>query len=285
MKSRKGLQQQITMKHTAAGRFKPGGFFIKRPETKKKDCLRRRSANNIPMKFRVVLCQKQLGVPVTHEEADTMRRYRPHFVCFPEYFFVNTSLGTQVQTPHNQARQLCRIETISRGLSAVVIGGTMPELGDGVVYNTAFVFQEGKLLGSYRKKNLFAPEKARITPGDSYRVFEAYGVTFGVIICADVFDDEGFHFMRDNGARIIFSPVFSPRKEETVEEKFRRDNDLYVRGAALSGAVIVKVCGVKSEFRDFLQARSLIADRHGVIYRVRPEEEDSSMIICREIEV
>ncbi len=285
MKSRKGLQQQITMKHTAAGRFKPGGFFIKRPETKKKDCLRRRSANNIPMKFRVVLCQKQLGVPVTHEEADTMRRYRPHFVCFPEYFFVNTSLGTQVQTPHNQARQLCRIETISRGLSAVVIGGTMPELGDGVVYNTAFVFQEGKLLGSYRKKNLFAPEKARITPGDSYRVFEAYGVTFGVIICADVFDDEGFHFMRDNGARIIFSPVFSPRKEETVEEKFRRDNDLYVRGAALSGAVIVKVCGVKSEFRDFLQARSLIADRHGVIYRVRPEDENSTMIICREIEV
>ncbi len=213
-----------------------------------------------------------------------MRRFRPHFVCFPEYFFVNTGLGTQVQTPHNQERQLRRIAVLSSELSTVVIGGSMPELAGGVTYNTTFVFQEGRLLGSYRKKNLFAPEKAKITPGDSYRVFEAYGITFGVIICADVFDDDGFHFMRDNGARIIFTPVFSPRKEETVEEKFKRDNDLYVRGAALSGAVIVKVCGVKSEFRNFLQARSLIADRNGVLYRVRPEEEDSSMVICREIE-
>ncbi len=236
------------------------------------------------MKLRVVLCQKQLGVPVTHGEADTMRRFKPHFVCFPEYFFVNTSLGTQVQTPHNQALQLRRIETLSRELSTVVIGGSMPELAGGVTHNTTFVFHEGRLLGSYRKKNLFAPEVGKITPGVSYRVFDAYGVNFGVIICADVFDDDGFHFMRDHGARIIFSPVFSPRKEETVEEKFKRDNDLYVRGAALSGAVIVKVCGVKSEFRNFLQARSLIADRRGVIYRVRPEEEDSSMIICREID-
>jgi len=237
------------------------------------------------MKFRVILCQKQLGVPVTHDEANTMRRFRPHFVCFPEYFFVNTGLGTQVQTPHNQARQLQRIETLSRELSTVVIGGTMPELADNVTYNTTFVFREGRLLGSYRKKNLYAPEKAKIAPGGPYRIFEAFGIAFGVIICADVFDDDGFHFMRENGARIVFSPVFSPRKEESIEEKFKRDNDLYVRGAALSGAVIVKVCGVKSEFRNFLQARSLIADKNGVVYRVSPEEEDSTMIICREIEV
>jgi predicted amidohydrolase len=237
------------------------------------------------MKVRVILCQKQLGVPVTHGEADTMRRFKPHFICFPEYFFVNTGLGTQVQTPHNQERQLGRIETLSRELSTVVIGGTMPELAGGVTYNTSFVYRDGRLLGSYRKVRLFAPEVGKITPGGPYRVFEAYGITFGVIICADVFDDDGFHFMRDNGARIIFSPVFSPRKEETVEEKFKRDNDLYVRGSAMSGAVIVKVCGVKSEFRNFLQARSLIADRSGVIYRARPEEEETSMIICREIDV
>jgi len=91
--------------------------------------------------------------------------------------------------------------------------------------------------------------------------------------------------MRDNGARIIFSPTFSPKKTETVQEKFKRDNDIYVRGAAISGAVIVKVCGVKSEYRDFLQARSLIADKNGVIFRVAPEQEDDPMIIKKEIEV
>ena len=237
------------------------------------------------MKLRVILYQKPLGIPITHDDVDQIRRFKPHFICFPEYFFVNTNLGTQVQTPHNQMRQLQRIAMISRVLSTVVIGGTMPELSGSVTYNTCFVFQNGGLLGSYRKKRLFFPEVGKITPGDNYMIFEAYGIIFGVIICADVFDDEGFHFMREQKARIIFSPTFSPKKDETVEEKFKRDNDIYVRGAAISGAVIVKVCGVKSEFRDFLQARSLIADKNGVIFRIRPEDEESAMIIRQEIEV
>jgi len=237
------------------------------------------------MKMRVILYQKPLGIPIAHADVDQMRDFKPHFVCFPEYFFVNTSLGTKVQTAHNQNRQVQRIAAISRVLSTVVIGGTMPELEGSLIYNTCFVYQNGGLLGKYRKKRLFAPEVGTITPGNDYRVFEAYGLIFGVIICADVFDDEGFHFMRDKKARIIFSPTFSPKKEETVDEKYRRDNDIYVRGAKMSGAVIVKVCGVKSEFRDFLQARSLIADKNGVIFRVRPEDEESAMIIKQEIEV
>ena len=237
------------------------------------------------MNVRVVLYQKQLGVAIPRGDIDEMRRFHPHFICFPEYFFVNQNLGNHVQTQHNQTRQLQRMSVLSRELSTVVIGGTMPESADGMLYNTSFVFHEGRMLGKYRKTRLFYAEEGKITPGGSYRIFTAYGISFGVLICADVFDDSGFQFMRENGARIIFSPTFSPKKVETVQEKFKRDNDIYVRGAAISGAVIVKVCGVKSEYRDFLQARSLIADKNGVIFRVMPEQEDDPMIIKKEIEV
>ncbi len=161
----------------------------------------------------------------------------------------------------------------------------MPELDDGMLYNTSFVFREGELLGRYRKKRLFFAEVGTITKGSSYEIFEAYGIRFGVLICADVFEDDGFQFMRENGARIIFSPTFSPKKVESIEEKFKRDRDIYVRGAAISGAVIVKVCGVKSERVNFLQARSLIADNNGVIFRVMPEQEDASVIIKKEIQI
>ncbi len=237
------------------------------------------------MKLRIIISQKPLGVPITHSDTSLFRSFKPHFICFPEYFFVNTALGTQNQTPHNQKRQLQRISKLSKELSTVVIGGTMPELANGVTYNTCFVFHNGILLGSYRKKRLFFAEVGKITPGDSYQVFSAHGITFGVIICADVFEDDAFHFMREQGTHLIFAPTFSPRREESADEKFKRDLDIYVRGAAMANAVIVKVCGVKSEFRNFLQARSLIADRNGILYRVRPEEEDSEMIICKEIEV
>jgi predicted amidohydrolase len=237
------------------------------------------------MKMRVVLFQKQLGTSVTHGEIAGVRRFRPHFICFPEYFFVNVNFENQFQTPHNQERQLERIAVLSRELSTVIIGGTMPELAEGRLYNTSFVFHDGKLLGRYRKKRLFFAELDKITPGESYRIFHAYGINFGVIICADVFDDAGFYFMREHGARIIFAPTFSPKKTETVEEKFKRDNDLYVRGARISDTVIVKVCGVGSERRNYLQARSLIANARGIVFRVMPDEEDTEMIIMKEIEV
>ncbi len=231
------------------------------------------------MNIRVVLYQQPLGIRMSRADAEEIRRYRPHFVCMPEYFFVNKRLGNHGQTLHNQRRQIKRMEIMSRTIDTVLIGGTMPELADGVLYNTSFVFDRGKMLGSYRKRNLFFAEVGKITPGNRFQVFSAYGITFGVLICADVFKDESFLEMKNMGAGIIFIPTFSPRRQESADEKFKRDNDIFVRGARISGALIVKVCGVKSEYKDFLQARSLVADAGGVLYRVNPGEEDSAMII------
>jgi len=235
---------------------------------------------------RVILYQKPLGIPVTKKDISEMAEFSPHFVCFPEYFFINRKLGNHGQTLHNQNEQIKRIEYLSRALDCVVIGGTMPELADDVMYNTTFVFKSGEELGSYRKKNLFFAEVGKITPGTEFKIFTAYGIKFGVLICADVFHDESFLFMKENGADIIFSPTFSLIKEgEPVEEKHKRDNEIYVRGAGLADAVIVKVCGVRDEYKTFLQARSLIAAPDGIIYRVNPEEEHSPMIIKKEITV
>jgi len=232
---------------------------------------------------RIILYQKPLGIRISRRDADEMRELRPHFVCFPEYFFVNKRLGNHGQTPHNQRRQIKRIETISRRLEAAVIGGSMPELSGGSLHNTCFIYDRGTLLGHYRKRNLFFAEEGKIVPGDRYEVFEAFGVTFGVLICADVFHDESFAAMKAMGAKIIFIPTFSLRRDETPEEKFRRDNDIFVRGAGIADALIVKVCGVRSPYKDFLQARSLVADKSGVLYRVQPDQEDTPMIINYEV--
>lgn len=234
---------------------------------------------------RVILYQKSLGITIPRRDILEMKEFAPHFVCFPEYFFVNRRLGNTLQTPHNETLQIKRIKLLSEALDTVIIGGSMPELADGVVYNTTHVYQSGRILGSYRKKNLFYTELGKITPGNEYKTFSAHGMIFGVLICADVFHDESFLFMKKNHASIIFSPTFSLYKDETIQEKFKRDMDIYVRGAQLSDAVIVKVCGVRSDYRTYLQARSLIADSRDVLYRVMPEEEHTEMIIKREITI
>ncbi len=228
---------------------------------------------------RIVLCQMPLGERLTRREAAPIRAFGPQFMCFPEYFFVNKRLGNHGQTPHNQARQISRMRIMSRVFDTTVIGGSMPELAGNLLHNTAFVYSRGEELGFYRKQNLFFAEEGKITPGDRFSVFTAGGITFGVLICADVFKDESFLEMKRLGARIIFIPTFSLKREESVEDKYRRDEEIFVRGAKLSDALIVKVCGVKSDFKSFLQARSLVASPEGVLYRVKPEEEDSAMII------
>lgn len=227
--------------------------------------------------------QKPHGRRVSRSDADEIREFRPHFVCFPEYFFSNHSLGFHVQTRHNFKRQLERMETISRHLDTVVIGGTTHRPEGKKLYNTSFVFDRGKLLGSYSKRNLFFTENKKITPGSEYRTFTAYGITFGVLICADVFIEKSFLEMKRLGAGIIFIPTISPEREETPEEKFERDNHIFVKGAQISDAVIAKVCAVKSRHREHLQARSLIADKNGIIFRVSPADEDKEMIIKKEI--
>lgn len=235
--------------------------------------------------IRVILAQKQLGVPVTRRDINDMLSFKPHFVCFPEYFYVNRRLGSHAQSPHNQELQVQRIRLLSKALDCVVIGGTMPEVEGSIMYNTSFICQSGKDLGFYRKKNLFSAEEGIITRGSEYKTFTAYGITFGVLICADVFHDESFLFMRDHGARIIFSPTFSLAKNESIEEKHSRDNIIYIKGAELADAVIVKVCGVPSEYKNFLQARSLVADKEKVIYRVSPEEEHTEKIIKIKLDI
>jgi len=237
-------------------------------------------------KIKIILYQKSLGIPITRTDIKEMQAYSPHFVCFPEYFFVNQRLGNHGQSVLNQNRQIKRIQLLSKELNTVIIGGTMPELADGVMYNTTYIYQNGQLIGSYRKKNLFFAEVGKITPGDELKIFNAYGFNFGVLICADVFHDESFLFMKEHDAKIIFSPTFSLIKEgEPVEEKYKRDRDIYVRGAGIADSIIVKVCGVRSDYKTFLQARSLIADKNEVLYRVKPEEEHTQLIIKKEITI
>ena len=233
--------------------------------------------------LRLILFQHPLGERVSRRQMDEMRDFAPHYVCFPEYYFANRRLGNHVQTKHNQERQIRLMGGISSRLGATLIGGSMPELVGGKLYNTCFVFHDGTLLGFYRKRNLFFAEVGKITPGDEWKVFTSRGIRFGVLICADVFHDESFLEMKQRGARIIFIPTFSLRRVEEPEEKFRRDREIFVRGAGLADALVVKVCGVPSPYKDFIQARSLIADGNGVIYRVNPDEEDKAMIIKKEV--
>ena len=78
---------------------------------------------------------------------------------------------------------------LAKELSVNIVAGSVANIREGKVYNTAFVFdREGACIASYDKTHLFSPmqENAYFTPGDHLCRFTLDGISCGVIICYDI---------------------------------------------------------------------------------------------------
>lgn len=103
---------------------------------------------------------------------------------------------------------------MARSSGAYLIGGSMPELDGGRVYNTSFVFDpDGRLAARHRKAHLFDIdvedgqrffESETLSAGDEPTVFNTRFGRFGVCVCFDIRFPE---FIRSMRADFIFVPA------------------------------------------------------------------------------
>ena len=106
---------------------------------------------------------------------------------------------------------------LAKELGIYLIGGTIPELDDGRVYNTSFSFgPDGKAIGRHRKVHLFDidvkgkfrfMESDTLTAGEDMTVVETEFCKIGVAICYDVRFPEWFRKMALDGAKLIILPA------------------------------------------------------------------------------
>jgi len=238
-------------------------------------------------KIKVAALQKRMGGNVPLVEFESLRDKGVDIACLPEYYFVTEGIRNQVETATRMMAILQRIKLYSEKLVGVVVGGTLVEEDNGKYYNTCVVFDCGKYIGSYRK--MFPTPKEResgISPGDESVVLEVRGIRLGLLICADVLYQASFKKLGDLKPDIIAVPTTSPfQPGEPVAEKQKRDNDIFVHGARLSGAYILKACGVGVFMREKLQGRSLIAAPWGLITGVSPRSEMLETTLIADLEI
>jgi len=130
-----------------------------------------------------------------------------------------------------------------------LVGGSVPESGDGRIYNTCYVFSPaGEQVARHRKMHLFDidvkggqyfKESDTFTPGNDVTVFEAEGVTFGVSICFDIRFPELARLTAVAGARVLVTPgafnmTTGPMHWELAFRQRAVDNQFYT--AAISPA-------------------------------------------------
>lgn len=128
-----------------------------------------------------------------------------------------------------------------------LVGGSFPEIEDGRIYNTSFVFgPDGRQLARHRKMHLFNVEfdggqhfreSDTFTPGDDVTTFQYSGMTFGLCICFDLRFPELSRRMALEGAQATIVPAAfnmttGPLHWETMFRQRAVDDQLYTIGVA-----------------------------------------------------
>ena len=115
----------------------------------------------------------------------------PDIVVLPETW--NTGFfpkeGLSELSDRDCARVKAEIGALARKFRVNIVAGSVANVRDGKVYNTACVFdREGSCIGSYDKTHLFTPmgEEQYFAKGDHLCRFTLDGVRCGILICYDL---------------------------------------------------------------------------------------------------
>lgn len=143
----------------------------------------------------------------------------------------------------------------------MVLVGSLPEPDGDKVCNTAYILDNGRLAGTYRKIHLFSlmNEDRSFTGGDKWTVVDTSVGRIGVFICYDLRFPELSRRLAVEGAEIIVVPGEWPKPREEHWRTLLRaraiENQLFV--------VAANCCGVTGRL-DFF-GMSMIIDPRGVV--------------------
>ena len=161
----------------------------------------------------------------------------------------------------------------------ILIGGSIPEIENGKVYNTSFIFDtEGNQIAMHRKMHLFDidvkngqkfKESDTLTPGNTVCVFETKFCKIGVCICFDMRFPELSRLMVDKGAEIIIVPAAfnmttGPAHWDLMFRQRAIDNQCFTIGVAPAR---------NNELSYISYANSIVVNPWGtIVYHAKEEE-------------
>ena len=140
------------------------------------------------------------------------------FVTLPEMWncpYYSKAFPVFAEPEGGDSWQLC--SDLAREYGVYLAAGSMPEIEDGRVYNTAYVFdREGRQIAKHRKVHLFDIDvkggqhfkgSDTLTAGDSFDVFETEFCRMGICVCYDFRFPEGARLLAQDGAKVILVPA------------------------------------------------------------------------------
>lgn len=114
------------------------------------------------------------------------------------------------------ANYLSKYQVLAKELEICLVPGTIIEKHPGpnsttLFYNVAyFISNDGSILGSYRKKNIWHPERPHLTSSalEHHVAIDTPIGRVGMLICWDLAFPEAFRELIADGAQIVIVPTY-----------------------------------------------------------------------------
>ena len=190
----------------------------------------------------------------------------------PEMWSCGYDYRNMAELAKETPRVLEELQEECRSLDIVTVG-SLPELDNGTVYNTAYVIDKGELVGSYRKLHLFSTmrEDQFLGAGERSLVVETSVGKLGIAICYDLRFPELFRKLALEGAEIICLPAEWPKPRQEHWKTLLRaraiENQLFV--------IAANCCGVQGKL-DFFGLSQLISPLGNILQMA--EEENTELV-------
>lgn len=135
-------------------------------------------------------------------------REKPDVIVLPETWdtgYFPQNVADLADRDGQRTKQV--IGALAREFSVNILAGSVSNIREGKLYNTAMVFDRtGECIASYDKTHLFTPmgEQMVYTPGDHLCRFKLDGAACGVIICYDIRFPELTRSLALEGLDVLF---------------------------------------------------------------------------------
>lgn len=166
-----------------------------------------------------------------------------HFLALPECFLSGYESREAVQAGARgmNAPELQAFIGETAGHDLVVLAGLARRMGTNL-FNTVLVIHRGRLLGFHDKVVLTPYDRDTLgfTAGAAVPVFQAHGVRFGVLVCADTSYPDVALAEKLQGAELLFTPHYNEIAEAGLDDHRR-----WVRNCHVGLACQLKVAVAK----------------------------------------
>jgi len=159
----------------------------------------------------------QLSVAQYHIEANISKMQhfieeaanaRANLVVFPEDAITGPINGNR-QFVDFEGRHVRYFQQLASQYAIDIVPGSIIEGNSSGWYNTTYYIDKtGTIKGTYRKVHLWHPERAYLTPGSGFSVFETDFGKVGLIICWDLIFPETFRAMVKQGVDTVICPSY-----------------------------------------------------------------------------